>query len=59
MRVLHIDINPEVREWKIPQMIIHTIIENEYKYAVNINQMLTILIKAYKSGCKWRGDALC
>lgn len=45
----YIDINPEVREWKIPQMIIHTIIENEYKYAVNINQMLTILIKASKA----------
>ena len=45
----NIDINPEVREWKIPQMIIHTIIENEYKYAVNINQMLTILIKASKA----------
>lgn len=30
-------------------MIIHTIIENEYKYAVNINQMLTILIKASKA----------
>ena len=45
----YIDIDPEVREWKIPQMIIHTIIENEYKYAVNINQMLTILIKASKA----------
>lgn len=44
----YIDIDPEVREWRIPQMIIHTIIENEYKYAVNINQMLTILIKAEK-----------
>ena len=44
----YIDIDPEVKEWRIPQMIIHTIIENEYKYAVNINQMLTILIKAEK-----------
>ncbi len=45
----YIDIDPEVKEWKIPQMIIHTIVENEYKYAVNINQMLTILIKASKT----------
>lgn len=45
----YIDIDPEVREWRIPQMIIHTIIENEYKYAANIKQMLTILIKAFKT----------
>lgn len=42
----YIDMTPEVRNGEIPQMIIHTIIENEYKYAVNVNQMLTILIKA-------------
>lgn len=40
------DIPEEVKEWKIPQMIIHTIIENEYKYAVSVDHMLTILIKA-------------
>lgn len=42
----YIDITPGLQQWKIPQMIIHTIIENEYKYAVNVDQMLTILIKA-------------
>lgn len=42
----YIDIPPELEDWKIPQMVIHTIIENEYKYAVDMNQMLTILIKA-------------
>lgn len=42
----YIDIAPGLGQWKIPQMIIHTIIENEYKYAVNVEQMLTILIKA-------------
>ncbi len=34
------------KEWKIPQMIIHTIIENEYKYAIKLDQILTILMKA-------------
>ena len=40
------DVPKELEEWKIPQMLIHTIIENEYKYAVSIDQVLTILIKA-------------
>lgn len=48
----YIDIAPEVRNWRIPQMLIHTIIENEYKYAVNIDQILTILIKADKVNIK-------
>lgn len=42
----YMDIQPEVMGWEIPQMLIHTIIENEYKYAVSMNKMLTILIKA-------------
>lgn len=41
-----IDVASDVGEWKIPQMLIHTVIENEYKYAVDVNSMLTILIKA-------------
>ena len=40
-------------------MIIHTIIENEYKYAVNINQMLTILIKASKADVNGEEMLLC
>ena len=42
----YIDAADDVRDWNIPQMLIHTVIENEYKYAVDINSMLTILIKA-------------
>lgn len=41
-----IEIDPEVMDWPVPQMLIHTIIENEYKYAVSIDSVLTILIKA-------------
>jgi sensor histidine kinase YesM len=40
-----IDLPQELEEWKIPQMLIHTFIENEYKYAVSIDETLTILIK--------------
>ena len=40
-----IEMEPEAEGWLIPQMIIHTIIENEYKYAVSVDTMLTILIK--------------
>lgn len=42
----YIDAAEDARAWNIPQMLIHTVIENEYKYAVDINSMLTILIKA-------------
>jgi len=41
-----VEASPEAREWLVPQMLIHTIIENEYKYAVAMNSLLTILIKA-------------
>ncbi len=42
----YIDIPEELEEWRIPQMLIHTVIENEYKYAVAMDQTLTILIRA-------------
>ncbi len=34
-------------DYPIPQMIIHTIIENEYKYAVSVDKMLSIIIKCH------------
>lgn len=43
-----IDLPESLEEWKIPQMLIHTFIENEYKYAVSIDNVLTILIKIRK-----------
>ena len=42
----YIEAPDETRNWKIPQMFIHNVIENEYKYAVDVSKMLTILIKA-------------
>ena len=43
-----VELESGTEEWNVPQMIIHTIIENEYKYAVSIDSMLMILIKATK-----------
>lgn len=40
------DVPKELEDWRIPQMLVHTIIENEYKYAVSVDSVLTILIKA-------------
>ncbi len=42
----NMEIPPQLEGWPLPQMLIHTIIENEYKYAVEVGNMLTILIKA-------------
>lgn len=42
----YIDIPEQLEIWKIPQMLIHTVIENEYKYAVAMDNVLTILIRA-------------
>lgn len=43
-----IDLPVGLEEWKIPQMLIHTFVENEYKYAVSVDSTLTILIKVRK-----------
>ncbi|MGB4660832.1 MAG: sensor histidine kinase, partial [Mobilitalea sp.] len=44
-----IDLPKDLEEWKIPQMLIHTFIENEYKYAISMDETLTILIKISRS----------
>ncbi|MEG1752771.1 MAG: histidine kinase [Christensenella sp.] len=43
-----IDMPQELSDWPIPQMLIHTFIENEYKYATSMETTLTILIKIRK-----------
>ena len=40
-----IDMPKEAEEWNVPQMLIHTFIENEYKYAISVDEVLTLLIK--------------
>ena len=41
----YIDMPPELESWPIPQMILHTLVENEYKYAITPTGSLTILIR--------------
>lgn len=42
----YFDMEEEAMSWKIPQMLLHTFVENEYKYAVKIDNVLSILIQA-------------
>lgn len=35
-------------DWRVPQMLIHTFIENEFKHAISVSSTLTILIKAFR-----------
>lgn len=41
----YVEVPVELEEWQIPQMLVQTFIENEYKYAVSIDTPLTILIR--------------
>lgn len=34
----------KLKKWNVPQMVIHTVIENEYKYAVSMDRVLSIFI---------------
>ena len=40
-----IDLPEKLENWMIPQMIIHTFVENIYKYAISIDEIITLLIK--------------
>ena len=42
----YFDMEEAAMSWKIPQMLLHTFVENEYKYAVKIDSVLSILIQA-------------
>ncbi|MCM1217426.1 MAG: histidine kinase [Lachnospiraceae bacterium] len=41
----YIEMPAELEEWQIPQMLIHTLIENEYKYGISQGHSLMVLIK--------------
>lgn len=47
-----IDLPEQLEEWQIPQMLIHTFIENEYKYAISMEDTLTVLIKISEQVCQ-------
>jgi sensor histidine kinase YesM len=41
----YVELPVELEDWRIPQMLIQTFIENEFKHAVSADTVLTILIK--------------
>ena len=40
-----IDLPVALENWRIPQMLIQTFVENEFKYAISVDAVLTVLIK--------------
>lgn len=53
-----VDVDDGVKDWPIPQMLIHTLVENEYKYAVAAGHQTMVLIKVEK--VRWqKEDMLC
>ncbi len=40
-----IDLPAELEGWRIPQMLIQTFVENEFKYAISVDTVLTVIIK--------------
>ncbi len=50
-RVFHYtELPEELGDWKVPQMLIHTIVENEYKYALPPEGTLMVLIRVSLEG---------
>lgn len=43
-----INLPQELEDWKIPQMLIHTFIENTFKHSVSMDETRTLLIKMSK-----------
>lgn len=41
----YVDLPEELQNWRIPQMLIHTVVENEYRYAVSRSEVLMMLIR--------------
>lgn len=53
-----VDVDEGVDDWPVPQMLLHTLVENEYKYAVAAGHQTMVLIKVEK--VRWqKEDMLC
>lgn len=44
----YIDRREEIREWNVPQMLLHTFMENKFKHSVKVGKLLSIYISAKK-----------
>lgn len=51
-----LDVAEDVTDWPIPQMLIHTLVENEYKYAVTAGRQTMVLIKVEK--VQWQQEEM-
>lgn len=51
-----IELPQEAEEWLIPQMLIQTFVENEYKYAVSVDSALTLFIRIDKR--EYKGEEM-
>lgn len=51
-----VDVAEDVTDWPIPQMLIHTLVENEYKYAVTAGRQTMVLIKVEK--VQWQQEEM-
>lgn len=51
-----VDVTEDVTDWPIPQMLIHTLVENEYKYAVTAGRQTMVLIKVEK--VQWQQEEM-
>ncbi len=43
-----VDLPQDLQDWPVPQMLVQTFVENEYKYAVSVDDVLTLLIHISK-----------
>ena len=50
----YIDRPQELMEWQIPQMILHTFLENKYKHTVKVGNILSIYIAVKE--IQWQGQ---
>lgn len=51
-----VEMDEAVRDWPVPQMLVHTLVENEYKYAVAAGHQTMVLIKLQK--VQWQGEEM-
>lgn len=47
-----IDLPPTLCDWPVPQMIVQTFVENEFKYAISMDSVLTLLMHISKETFK-------
>lgn len=52
-----IEISDKVKNYQIPQLLLHTLVENIYKHAVSVDHLTSILISAKEDD--YKGEKMC